>query len=438
LSRHSVALNPAGSASLDEVTIGRIFWLRTDKPNRYGACPVSLRITLPGHKNADHGTGVSCHPDHWAGAEGKKSVLKKSHPDFEDADETLTGLRKNAKTAQRRLEAMGSPVTPQAVVALLKNPNILKPGPEPCVLEFMENEIETHYLAGNRGTYEAARAIVRKFRGWWGEKRAPLEALTAEQMQKLYKHLLGAEARGGEISTANKAIMNLTGFFRRGIPLGMWSEAENPFRFITKSKALKRQKVRLTKAEHHAVIALDLPVNKPLWKARAVFLLQFYLRGERIGACLLLRWESLRQHGTQLRYQAQKNGPFKQVPVRPELAAILAVFLPRQAQGEAFILPYLPKKYDRLNAEQQLSCIKRATSAINKNLKAVARLADIDKPLKSHAARHTFATLAAKVIGREGIRPMLGHTTQRQTDNYIADLDFDEVDVAANAAFDAI
>ena len=256
-------------------------------------------------------------------------------------------------------------------------------------------------------------------------------------MQAFYRHLLSAMARGGEISTANKAVMNLTGFFRRGIARNLWAEAANPFRCIEKQKALRRQKVRLTKAEHQAVVAVELPAGGPMWRARAAYLTQFYLRGERIGAVLLLRWANLHQHGTQVRYQAQKNGPFKQVPVRPELAALLAAFAPHRAAGGVFVLPYLPANYDKLNPEQQLAGIKRATALINKHLKRVALLADVDKPLRSHAARHTFATLAARAVGIGPLQSMLGHATPKQTQLYVQDLDTDEVDAAADAAFDS-
>lgn len=63
--------------------------------------------------------------------------------------------------------------------------------------------------------------------------------------------------------------------------------------------------------------------------------------------------------------------------------------------------------------------------------------ADVDKPLRSHAARHTFATLAAKAVGIGPLQPMLGHTTLKQTQVYVASLDNEEIDAAANAAFDS-
>jgi integrase len=333
---------------------------------------------------------------------------------------------------------MGLAVSPAAVAQLLKNPAALEPQPDPCLLEFMEGELETSYSHGNRATYEAMRAIVRKLRAWHGTARLPIRALPPVRALAFYQELLNAKARGGEIRTANKAIIHLTAMYRRGVKQLKWAAADNPFACIDKKKELKRQKVRLTAEEHRAVVALHLDPESWLWRARTVYLMQFYLRGERVGACLLLRWKDLYQNDTCLRYQAQKGGPFKQVPIRPELAAVVQSLAARRASGRTFLLPYLPDAYDKLNSTKQLDEIKKATAVINKALKEVAKRAGVDKPLRSHAARHTFATVAAKAVGARAVQQMLGHTTLKMTEVYLADLDHDEQDEAANRAFDSI
>lgn len=428
--------HPLAATALFVVEIGRIFWLRTDKCNAHGFAPVSLRLTARGCPKAELSTGVRCRPADWAGPAGRPGPLKRSHLDYGPDSDALEALARNVRVAQRRLEALGVLVTPSAVVALLKNPTALHPTTPPCLLEFMEAELETHYRRGNRATYEAARAVVRKLRAWHGPGRLPVEALPPARGQAFYRHLLAATARGGEIATANKALAWLTALYRRGVKQSQWA-ADNPFAAIDKKAALKRGKVRLTAAELAAVLALALPAGW-LSRARQVFRLQFYLRGERIGACLLLRWEQVRQHDTCVRYQAQKNGPHKQVPVRPELAALLHELVPRRAAGHVFVLPYLPDDYDKLDARQQLGAVKDATALINKALKEVARRAGVDKPLRSHAARHTFATVAGKAVGARAVQQLLGHTTLKMTETYLAELDHDELDEAAAAAFDSL
>jgi integrase len=430
--------------TLSVATMGRIFWLRTDKVNTKGFCPVSLRLTLRGHKPTELSTGVRCRPADWAGATGKNGPIKKSHPEYSADSEVIETLRLNVKTAVRRLEAMGERVTPATVANLLKNPDALTPQPDPCLLAFMENELETSYKAGNRATYEAMRAIVRKLRAWHGASPLPLKDLPPTRAMAFYRHLLSATARGGEIRTANKAIINLTAMYRRGVKQLKWPAADNPFLCIDKKRDLKREKVRLTAVEYHVVASLPLDPTSWLWRARTAFLMQFYLRGERIGACLQLRWANIKQKGTVVRYQAQKGGPFKQVPVEPELAELLAQLAHRQAEGQIFVLPFLPNSYDKIGASatidatRQLTEIKAATSGINKALKEVAQRAGIDKPLRSHAARHTFGTLARKSQGVAFVQQAFGHATERMTQTYLAGFDNDELDANASSFFSSL
>jgi integrase len=282
------------------------------------------------------------------------------------------------------------------------------------------------------------RAVIRKLRLWHGPSDLPVAQLTPIKVQAFYRTLLAAKARGGEIATANKAISWLTALYRRGAKQRLWATAENPFLAVDKKSSLKRQKVRLTAAELRAVLEVPLPAGGWLCRARWAYCVQFYLRGERIGACLLLRWSEVRQNDTIIRYQAQKGGPFKEVPVRPELAALLKGLMPRRADGHTFVLPYLPDTYDRLAPNFQLAAIKDATAVINKALKEVARLAGVDKPLRTHAARHTFATVASKATDVRAVQQLLGHTTLKMTETYLAGLDHDELDSAADAAFDSL
>lgn len=425
------------AAPLNVVDIGRIFWLRTDKVNMKGYCPVSLRLTLRGHRPAEVSTGVRCRPADWAGPE-KNGPLKKSHPEYITDSQTLETLRLHVKVATRRLEALNLPVSPEAVAQLLKNPAALAEQADPCLLTFMEEELEVSYACGNRGTYESTLANVRKLRAWHGKKSLPLKSFTPTQVQAFYQQLLQAKARGGEISSANKTIGILSALFRRGVKKLKWAAADNPFACLDKKSAPKSKKVRLTSQEHQQVLALELAPSDKLWAARAAYLLQFYLRGERIGACLLLRWTHLSANGTRLSYQAQKRGPFKQVLVRPELACLLTQLRPRQEAGHLFILPFLPNGYDKLDARLQLNEVARSTQNINRHLAEIADLAQLDKKLRTHAVRHTFATLAAKKTGAREVQHMLGHTTLGMTETYLADLNEEELDTAADSVFDSL
>ena len=61
---------------------------------------------------------------------------------------------------------------------------------------------------------------------------------------------------------------------------------------------------------------------------------------------------------------------------------------------------------------------------MNSYLKEIADVCGIEKPLSTHIARHTFATIAlANKVSIESIAKMLGHTDIRTTKIYAKIMD---------------
>jgi integrase len=75
--------------------------------------------------------------------------------------------------------------------------------------------------------------------------------------------------------------------------------------------------------------------------------------------------------------------------------------------------------------------VESATTTIN-NLKAVARLAGIDKNLTTHTARHSFADRGRRLgIATADMRDMLNHHSISQTEGYYGELERSELSVKA-------
>jgi integrase/recombinase XerD len=76
--------------------------------------------------------------------------------------------------------------------------------------------------------------------------------------------------------------------------------------------------------------------------------------------------------------------------------------------------------------------VESATTTINNNLKAVARLAGIDKNLTTHTARHSFADRGRRLgIATADMRDMLNHHSISQTEGYYGELERSELSVKA-------
>ncbi len=84
-----------------------------------------------------------------------------------------------------------------------------------------------------------------------------------------------------------------------------------------------------------------------------------------------------------------------------------------------FIFPILDNDVDLSIPEEAYSQISSATAYINKNLKLLAKKAEIDKPLSFHISRHTRATRALrKGISIDKVSKLMGHSQLRETQIY--------------------
>lgn len=105
----------------------------------------------------------------------------------------------------------------------------------------------------------------------------------------------------------------------------------------------------------------------------------------------------------------------------------LEISKPRQKTGQISRIPLLPKaeaiinKYNdhhiRLFKGKALPVL--SNQKMNSYLKEIATICEIDKPLTTHVARHTFATMAlSNDVPLKTVSIILGHTSVKMTEHY--------------------
>lgn len=99
-------------------------------------------------------------------------------------------------------------------------------------------------------------------------------------------------------------------------------------------------------------------------------------------------------------------------------------------QAEIDVLPAKMK-------EQMYNQISSKNALINKELKKIAKLAGIDKPISLHVARHSFAKVAKEEgVETDTIQKILGHEREETTKRYMGELDNSEYDNTLEKIFD--
>ena len=123
-------------------------------------------------------------------------------------------------------------------------------------------------------------------------------------------------------------------------------------------------------------------------------------------------------HDNILNYQRRKTGQWLTMAVEPCLQEIID----RHANSSEYVLPilHLDDSYKSYRSQQR---------DLNRHISALGRELGFEMPLTFYVARHTWATMA-----RDSGAPIqiisagMGHTSERTTNIYLAQLDHSRID----------
>jgi integrase len=321
-------------------------------------------------------------------------------------------------------------------------------------LAYFADDVARRLKHGNPRTaerYQNRLHKLKRFCGWVEATPTTPEVLPAPLLMSqltprfVRDYQTYLEQLGNRGQTVPKELGALNTIVKLAVADGLMRHEQNPFLHIRISMP-KAKKEYLRIDELRRFQALELPAEKlHKWYlvSRTAWLLGFYLYGSRVGDLLMLR----RRHvlTDRIRWQEQKTGKWKEVPLMPELRQVLDLFL-HGIDEEDFVLPVLdarqwyfryPKELclddleKRPEFRQHLVAIYKATESattqLNKYLKKVAALAGIARNVTMHTARHSFITLSIK--GGYGIRQLQGlanHHSITETEQYAHDLEQEE------------
>lgn len=307
---------------------------------------------------------------------------------------------------------------------------------------------------GRQRTAQAYRTAARSFVNFNGGKDVLLSEIDAASMAAYEKHLLG---KGLKLNTVSFYLRNLRALYysavaERSIP----RQPANPFAglhtgvYETKRRALdNRQIASLAKldealseklAEAKAVCepsvdewaaAEERRKTSGLYDALLYFLFCYHARGMSFVDMAHLKRENV---GSEvLTYRRRKTGGVLEVTVTEPMRRILSHFASR-VEGSDFVFPIIDPSRGS-SWRQYETGLKRQ----NRSLKTLARMAGIAGNLSTHAARHTWATLAKRLnYPVEVIGEALGHRDVKTTAIYLASFDRATMDELSTRLSDTV
>ena len=189
-------------------------------------------------------------------------------------------------------------------------------------------------------------------------------------------------------------------------------------------------KIGLDENEIRKIEELDLDQRTSVWHTRNVFLFSFYLAGIRISDVLRMRWSDIVVD--RLYYKMSKNDKADSLKLPAPVITILSYYHEDKITNSDYIFPEL-KTIPLKDSKAIYSKIKTSIKRLNSNLTTIANLAEIDKKITNHIARHSFGNIAGDKVSPQMLQKLYRHTHLSTTIGYQGNFIHKNADEALDA-----
>lgn len=287
------------------------------------------------------------------------------------------------------------------------------------LFSFMTGCIDELRSAGRARTSGTYRSTLRSFKEFRAGRDVWLKEINASLVKQFENYLKSKEVC---LNTISFYMRILRAVYNKAISDGLIREDHNPFRkvFTGVERTVKRA---IAKATVTRLLELDIRRKPNLDFARDLFLFSMFTRGMAfVDVAHLLKTDIVEN---EIVYKRRKTGQRIRVKLLPCIQDIIDKHR-IEDENVPFLFPicYCPWNKKELSYESALR-------KYNKALEELSKMLELDKPLSSYVARHTWATQAKKQgVALAVISEAMGHTSENTTRIYLDSFNEDVVDQA--------
>ena len=378
--------------------------------------------------------------------------IRPAEPNHKVWNDALEKEIEDAKKAYRKLKSSGL-----ATKELIKS-KIISSDTSPSFLNFAKGRIQDIYNKGGYRNYKKYNGFCNKLEAYLNtlhKKDLLFSEVTTAFLAKFESYLFTlCNARNSEAnlhpSTISLTIRIFKTLINRAIAERIITPDMNPFLGFTYTKVVSSEKEKLTMSEINSIEELELEENSLIWHCRNYFLFSFYMAGIRAGDLMQLRWYNIKPDG-RLEYRMGKTKKDRSIFLHPKAMEIIKHYRKEESQPTDYIFPLLDSTaaYAKAVTEEQKATmppklvvklndvIGSKNALINKYLKRIATLAEINKNISFHIARHSFAKIAKeKGVDNAHLKNILGHSSIKITEGYMGNFDTEETDKVMSSIFE--
>lgn len=380
---------------------------------------LALRLTV-NRKRSYYHLGQKLEQKFW---DDRGEKVKYSHPRHKQLNRLIRKKYDEIEDVIFNMEANREKYTAKHIIESIRN-NTQKL----TFFELAEQHYDELISANNYNRAISDRSKVRRIKEFAKKRNFSFEEIDEYFLKKLRIHLRTS------IGITEHSVMNyfvlIRLLFNRAISREIVDRKFYPFgRDKVKIKYPQTIKIGLDESEILKIKDLDLEEYSDIWHSRNMFLFSFYLAGIRISDVLRMRWSDL--VGDRLYYKMNKNNKADSLKMPPPVIDILEHYTKDKLTSTDYIFMEL-KTVNRNDSKAVYTRIKSAIKRMNDNLSKIAKLADIDKKITTHIARHSFGNIAGDKISPQMLQKLYRHTHLSTTIGYQGNFIHKSADEALN------
>lgn len=375
--------------------------IRQDKENKAGLCPLVIRITK-NRMHSYHFLGHRMESKFW---DSKKCRVKSTHPNYKQINAKITNTINRLEFITLDLDRYGIGYRAKDLNERLKGHG------RDNIITFIEQWIKERKETGKIGysTYIKYNGVKDKLSDFCNGV-LPIYEFNIQFIRRYEKHLRTFHKNKQNTISSNLSMLRAAA---RGLEKSkLLSIEKNPFREY-EFKFVESSRSYLPELELDKLWQLNLAVGTKLNASLQIFLFCFQT-GLRIGDALHLKVTDYQE--PHIRYYSQKSKSYQALKLTTKARNIVSSFIPTSKNG--YVFPFLNPDL-QFSERKALNDQKSATALINKNLKIIAKRAELSFAPSTHIGRHSLATNALiKGLGYSEVKAILNHKDVKVTQIY--------------------
>lgn len=385
-----------------------------DKPTKDGLYPVILRITK-NRKSKLISLGLECLKKDW---DEVNAQFKRTH--FNQIQRNIL-ISKHFYRALKILDDFSIEEVDFTLDQFEEKFRGIEPN-KTTVLEFWNEVISDLIKSGKAGNAKALNETKNSLFSFYKKHNLMFKEITPGFLEKYEVYLRQNNNSDGGVAFKMRELRSI---YNKALIKKVVDEKHYPFKVYKISKLkVGNIKKALTRDEIRLIENIDESKYPSLADAKRIFMFSYYCRGINYFDIMQLKWSNISEN--RISYIRSKTKGRFSIEILPPVQEILSYYK-NTFLDTGYVFPILLS--ENMTATQIQNRKHKKLKKFNNDLKKIAKIVGINKPLSSYVARHSYATNLKQLgVSTDRISQSMGHKNLAITTAYLKDFEDEVID----------